>query len=676
MLFTKLSIENFGAFRGYHTFNLTPMLENNNPKPVILIGGLNGAGKTTLFESIKLCLYGRLHSGNAQSKFLYDKYVSSKVLPKNGDKRKINRGAVELEFSYSSFGQIQIYSIRRFWQVKGDKTEEKLRILRDGKILGSVEKENSQAFLMNLIPRGLTDLFFFDGEKIQSLANDHNNELFKQSFDSMLGLDTIHQLQNDLRIYQARLHLEDENNTIKESINSLTLKKDQYTAQFGILLQQRAKKESDKDYVLSKIEAKEIELTNQGGAYASQREATKKRISEIEEEISVLRAEIRNLCGALFPFAIIPELCDKLRKKLFQEQVRKMQDSAKQLLQDNISDFLEKTRKEILSNYRLANQEEERLITQIGELFRDVFLEKRNSSIQLIHDFSETELSNIISWIDQSLSIVPSEIAEKTSKLERATNARRDLEELLQRVPAEESLGPIVEEINHLHQSYGAIILELKKIDAKIESTRFKLTEIERELEKNYRRLDELELSLRRIDLLKKSKDVLSDFADVLRKKKTEALSRNFTLWLNRLMYKENLVSKVIVSPDDYSIKLQQSNGNYISKSELSDGEKQIYAIAMLMALARTSGNSLPFIIDTPLARLDSSHRKNIVSEFFPYASHQVIMFSTDTEVNKTYFGNLSPYISRAYRLSYDPNTISTTVEEGYFWRKEEVISS
>jgi DNA sulfur modification protein DndD len=237
-------------------------------------------------------------------------------------------------------------------------------------------------------------------------------------------------------------------------------------------------------------------------------------------------------------------------------------------------------------------------------------------------------------------------------------------------------LGPIVEEINHLHQSFGAVNLELKKIDEKIVSSHYKLAEIERELNQNYRKLDELESECRRLNLLKKAKQVLLDFADVLRKKKIEALSRNFTLWLNRLMYKENFVSEVLVSPNDYSISLQQSNGNCISKSELSDGEKQIYAIAMLMALARTSGHSLPFIIDTPLARLDSSHRKNIVSEFLPYASHQVIMFSTDTEVNKKYFRRLSPYISRAYHLVYKPDTISTKVEEGYFWKKEEVINN
>ena len=96
----------------------------------------------------------------------------------------------------------------------------------------------------------------------------------------------------------------------------------------------------------------------------------------------------------------------------------------------------------------------------------------------------------------------------------------------------------------------------------------------------------------------------------------------------------------------------------------------------MLMALARTSGYSLPFIIDTPLARLDNSHRSNIISDFLPYASHQVIMFSTDTEINKEYFKKLLPKIARSYRLIYQPDSISTIVKEDYFWKKEEVIQN
>jgi DNA sulfur modification protein DndD len=88
----------------------------------------------------------------------------------------------------------------------------------------------------------------------------------------------------------------------------------------------------------------------------------------------------------------------------------------------------------------------------------------------------------------------------------------------------------------------------------------------------------------------------------------------------------------------------------------------------MLWALAKASGQKLPFIIDTPLARLDSKHRDNLIRHFFPVASHQVMVFSTNTEVDLQYFDLLRPHISQSYNLDYDETSQRTVVKEGYFW--------
>jgi DNA sulfur modification protein DndD len=104
----------------------------------------------------------------------------------------------------------------------------------------------------------------------------------------------------------------------------------------------------------------------------------------------------------------------------------------------------------------------------------------------------------------------------------------------------------------------------------------------------------------------------------------------------------------------------------------LSAGEKQIYAISMLWALGKTSGRPLPIIIDTPLARLDSDHRRLLVENYFPLASHQVIILSTDTEVDQGYFEELRPAVARAYHLDFDQTENSTTVKQGYFWRERD----
>lgn len=74
--------------------------------------------------------------------------------------------------------------------------------------------------------------------------------------------------------------------------------------------------------------------------------------------------------------------------------------------------------------------------------------------------------------------------------------------------------------------------------------------------------------------------------------------------------------------------------------------------------------------IYTPLGRLDSSHRNNLVEKYFPQARHQVLVLSTDTEIREAEVEQLrnSNAISCEYLLQYDPQQHQTQVKPGYFW--------
>ena len=166
---------------------------------------------------------------------------------------------------------------------------------------------------------------------------------------------------------------------------------------------------------------------------------------------------------------------------------------------------------------------------------------------------------------------------------------------------------------------------------------------------------------------------MLKEYQEIIRENKMEMLRTTFLDSITMIIRKHDFISDIKFDKD-YHTELQLGDGNYISKSILSNGEKQIYAISMLLALVKVSGRPLPFVIDTPLARLDSSHRDNIVENFFPNASHQVIIFSTDTEIDKKYFEKLAPHIARVYHLEYDNQIKSALASEGYFWKPIEVI--
>src|SRR5579884_3486988 len=68
MLFLKLTVDNLGVFRGKHTFELAPDVENNHN--LTIFRGHNGAGKSTLLQAMILALYGEAYFkdlGNSQS---------------------------------------------------------------------------------------------------------------------------------------------------------------------------------------------------------------------------------------------------------------------------------------------------------------------------------------------------------------------------------------------------------------------------------------------------------------------------------------------------------------------------------------------------------------------------------------------------------------------------------
>jgi DNA sulfur modification protein DndD len=87
----------------------------------------------------------------------------------------------------------------------------------------------------------------------------------------------------------------------------------------------------------------------------------------------------------------------------------------------------------------------------------------------------------------------------------------------------------------------------------------------------------------------------------------------------------------------------------------------------MLWGLARASGRPVPTVIDTPLGRLDSDHRTNLVERYFPNASHQVLLLSTDEELVNGYLEKLTPFVARTYRLEHDEKSGQSTIREGYF---------
>ena len=89
--------------------------------------------------------------------------------------------------------------------------------------------------------------------------------------------------------------------------------------------------------------------------------------------------------------------------------------------------------------------------------------------------------------------------------------------------------------------------------------------------------------------------------------------------------------------------------------------------ISVLWALAICSKKKLPVIIDTPLSRLDSAHRASVVKNYFPNASDQTMILSTDSEIDRRYYELIKESVGDEFTLRYDEDSRSTTIVKGYF---------
>ena len=134
-----------------------------------------------------------------------------------------------------------------------------------------------------------------------------------------------------------------------------------------------------------------------------------------------------------------------------------------------------------------------------------------------------------------------------------------------------------------------------------------------------------------------------------------------------KLANKKNLIQEIVMDPETLNMQYLDENGHEVLKESLSAGEKQLMVIAILWALALCSKKKLPVIIDTPLSRLDSQHRSSIISTYFPNASDQTIILSTDTEIDYNYYEMMKDSVGDEFILVYSEETKSTTVKKGYF---------
>jgi DNA sulfur modification protein DndD len=275
---------------------------------------------------------------------------------------------------------------------------------------------------------------------------------------------------------------------------------------------------------------------------------------------------------------------------------------------------------------------------------------------------------------EQRLAHLAGEARQLLARLERVVQEREDLERAVAATPQEWDIRALMDRLGAASQNFVRLDLQAELLDEAREAQQKKADDSDARLRKllqgQMAERFKSEDAQRLLELAGRTRETMQVFLGRVTARKIDRLSEFVTESFRFLLRKQTLVERIAIDPASFAITLFDSSGFAVPKQRLSEGEKQIFAIAVLWGLARASARPLPAVIDTPMARLDAAHRQHLVERYFPNASHQVVIFSTDTEVDRHYYQALQPHIARAYHLSYDEQRRRTVGDEGYFWKE------
>ena len=375
----------------------------------------------------------------------------------------------------------------------------------------------------------------------------------------------------------------------------------------------------------------------------------------IETELDGVKDQISQLLTETIPFALCPSISRSLVKRLDKEQ----EFEEKKAVSNVIDEFADKIKKE----YKTKSVKLNKAVDKISKDYK-----LSDSEFEIIHDISNSDRNMMKQWIGDGNNRAAKSLKSLCNQFESLSRQSESLSLSLERAPPEKALSKIVKDLTIKSEDVG-------KLEENVETLEYELQEVENRISENDRKIEIIEDKLdsksdviEQIGLNRKVKAVLSEFFDDRSERKIEELEMNVLSAMISLFRKDSIANKIKIDPQTMEIQMFDKFDTKIEVGDLSAGEQQVFAISILWALAKTADRPLPFIVDTPLSRLDSAHRGTLVNNFLTKASHQIFVLSTDTEIDKEYYAALQPHISRAYHLDYNEDSASTEASPGYFW--------
>lgn len=635
----RIELVNWGRYRYPETISF----ETNPEQNIILIYGDNDRGKTSLFYALKYLLYGERGLKNHPTE-------TYRKLSSWANMTSANEGngtlIVELQVETDDQKLIRIERKRDFFQTPIEEettlgAKDTLTVFdENGPIKVGTSIQNIEDWIQaNILPYDASQFFLFDGEIIQGYMKQPEVHVQK-AIEQVLGLKELKNADADLGI-------------LSESITK------EITSKSKLLTKDEKMKEE--------IEKTEIEISNCKelirGKTASKRgaetivEETNKKLNKNRE----IQEKNENKLKLLQ--TIKDDKKTRLEKNL---ELKDMRNYAGLLLINPLLSLITTTEETPPSKQQWESKVASHLIHGNFEncicetKIDDNIKEKLEKKILTIKDNPFSRLKRLVEDVNAryhpdskkvEINSIINEISDLNAKISSNESAAKSIS---QEILASGGIGEEVKELERKQQDAlkSITLLEkeietdehyLEKQKAKLGSLtqQIRTTTANKELEE-VQKLEEYVFKVREV-----FQDGFRQYFEKQKPKLEEYISGVFTrLTNNPEMYKG------IKLGNDFSVQILRHDGTLLPSHRYSPsaGASQIAATALIGGFNQYTTRKAPVFIDTPLARLDPTHKEKLL-EYYGEISEQVIILPQPDEIDLQEFSIISDFVAQTYDI-------------------------
>jgi len=675
MRINRISLNNFRVYKDQNTIVFKPNSQNKN---ITVIAGQNGFGKTTFLSALVWGFYGKL-IGEVDEKYKreiyelggYKKYANSilnREVKLDDNSEHVFSVEIEIVDIYIPSVPCRKIIIRREYNL--DKEIENISVLIDGFENELTKEVGSDIFINDfLLPREIAKFFLFDAEKIVSLAEIKTiaeKRKLSLAYSEVLGISKYVNLKRTLENLRVKLRKKSASISDRNKLNKLQ----EEVSQLEKLITHNeaiiASNADDIEKARNESEQYQEKLIREGNNMTVEELVNQKKLRDTLRQNSIeIKSKLKELIE-LAPFAIAGHKLKQLHNQVKLESQYKQNQVDNEHIESKLRKIKQQIEKQLKKKQFLDGVKD-----VISAIMTDAFesnLEEQNSTLEkVLLDLSPQQSNEFFALIDnlqQSYSILFKQIVkeEKNNRiflaktLKKISNAESKDSDILakkyksEKAKVDKRINKLNTEQNKLHEELGAFQQDLAT-KAKVISELAKTVSLDEMDEKK-------DLATSRLI------NELFEFILKFKSEKKYSLQNRIKRELQQLMHKDFIDDVLVELEDDIiEINLLDKKGSLIEKDTLSKGEQQLYATALLKSLVDESGIQFPIFIDSPLQKFDKRHSKNIISEFYPSISKQVILFPLlEKELTEKEYTMLTPFISQTFVIK-NSNEKSTIVE-------------